>query len=79
LGILNSVRKANLFQRQSRLILIISIGFQPPRQAEKKGIKGQKAAEMRFMKRTAGCSLLDCRTNKQILEYLDMDPLEKEN
>ena len=34
-----------------------------------------QAAEMKFMRRTAGCSLLEHRGNEDILEKLKIDPV----
>jgi hypothetical protein len=35
-----------------------------------------KRAEMKFMRRTAECSLLDHKTNEDTLEKLKVDPVE---
>jgi hypothetical protein len=40
-------------------------------------IRRLKAAEMKFMRRTAGYSLLDHRRNEDILEELRVDPVKK--
>jgi hypothetical protein len=44
---------------------------------KQRDIRRLKTAEMKFMRLAEGCSLLDHRRNEDILEELNMAPVEK--
>ncbi|XP_067138864.1 uncharacterized protein [Centruroides vittatus] len=81
LRIINNTLKPHLVQKHSRLKLYKTLAIPTLLYGskiwvlKKKDIKRLQAAEMRFMRRTAGYTLLDHRRNEDILEELHMREL----
>ncbi|KAJ4443543.1 hypothetical protein ANN_05216 [Periplaneta americana] len=80
-GVINAVFKSSHVQKHTRLKVyktlarpVLTYGSEAwtIRKADEQRLT---TAEMRFMRRTAGCSLLEHRKNVDILQELKMDPI----
>jgi hypothetical protein len=82
LGLLNNTLKPNLVQRSTRLKLYKTLALPTLlygseiwtiKQCDKNRLR---TPEMKYLRRTAGYTLLDHRRNEEILEELHVTPLE---
>jgi hypothetical protein len=83
IGVINQVFKPSLIQQHTRLniyrtlarpVLIYGSEAWTIRKADERSLQ---AAEMKFMRKTAGFTLWDHKRNEEILKYLKVEPVSK--
>lgn len=83
LGLLNHTLKPSLVQKHSRIKLYKTLALPTLLYGseiwvlKQRDISRLRAAEMKYLRRTAGYTLLDHKRNEDILQELNMQPLEE--